>query len=403
MMNASKVRLAIVLLLITGFTINVSAQDQQEPLATASNVGTDKETKSDESKPDDDQYYDSKPEKFTYSLIGNINYNDIVQDLNKQNVRGEFDFYKFAAKSSYYISESWSVTSKVVVEHLLHPGYNSGDVYVQDFYAKFKQSKKFAIQAGLVSLPISGGKYGVYGSVMLAQVEKYLSYSWREAGIGFSGTFKNNVSYRATLTTGLDPSELYSKTGIFTARNHKFFESTRNVASAIQLVFDNKYDVRFGFSALYSGLNNSGVTSETFDGSSYNFVEVFGAYKFGYFGTRAVGSYSTVSNVESINEYFHHKVGSAQAGGLFELSYDFSRFLNDDNQKFHTVFRSEYYDTQYRTVDVTDDSKYEHYDYTLGIVYQPVDFIELKADYQIQRFGDKYSSQMFDLSLGFHF
>ncbi len=401
-MNRSTITRGLLMSILLGLAWNVQAQDQSRP---SGNEGTESsETTPKDKKSEDDQYYDSESEKFTYSIAGNINYNDVVQDLNNQNVRGEFDFYKIAAKTSYAFSKQWSLTSKVVVEHLFDPYYDNGDVYVQDLYLKYKHSKKFAVQTGIVSIPISGGKYGVYGSVMLAPVEKYLSYSWREAGVGISGGFKNNISYRATVTTGLDPSELYSKSGIFSARNHEFFESTKNVATAVQLVYDNKYDIRFGFSALYSGLNNSGVTSESFNGANYQYAELFGAYKIGYFGTRAVTSLSMINGVDAINEVFHNKVGKAQAGILIETSYDFSRFLNDETQKLHTFLRSEYYDTQYRTSgDVTDDSKYEHYDYTIGMVYQPTDFLELKADYQLLRFGGKYSSQLFDLSIGFKF
>ena len=401
-MKRSTITRGLLMSILLGLAWNVQAQDQSKP---SGNEGAESsETTPNEKKSEDDQYYETEPEKFTYSVAGNINYNDVVQDLNNQNIKGEFDFYQFIAKSNYAFSKKWSLTSKVVVLHLLDPEYNNGDVLVQDLYMKYKHSKKFAIQSGVVSLPINGGIYGIYGSVMLAPVEKYLAYSWREAGIGISGRFKNNVSYRATLTTGLDPAELHSKSGILSARTHKFFESTKNVATAIQLVYDNKYDIRFGFSALYSGLNNSGVTSATFSGANYQFAEVFSAYKFGYVGTRAVASFSTIQGVDAINDVFQNKAGSAQAGILLEASYDFSRFLNDETQKLHTFLRSEYYDTQYRTSgDVTDDSKYEHYDYTIGMVYQPTDFLELKADYQLLRFGGKYSSQLFDLSIGFKF
>ncbi|MGB0346611.1 MAG: hypothetical protein ACPGGA_03940 [Balneolaceae bacterium] len=391
------IELIPVLLVIIGIsTVNVQAQDNDQP-ATAEK--TENETKK---KSSEDQYYE-KPAKFSYSFDGEIHYNDVVQDLNEANPTGELDFHKFAVKSSYYLSSAWSVASKVIVEHSFDPNYDGGDVYVSNLYVKYKYSKKFYVTSGVISVPTSGGKKGFYGTVELSPVEKYLSYAWREAGIGVAGSLNDNISYKATLTSGLDPYELSSKSVIYSARNHDFFASLNNVATGVQLVYDNDYDVRFGFSALYSGLNKSGESSETFDGANYTFGEVFGAYKIGYVGTRAVATFSSIQGIEEINEVFHNKAGSAHAGALFEVSYDFSRFLNNDSQHLCTILRSEYYDSQFRTTGISDNSKYEHYDYSLGIVYQPIKSLEIKADYQIQRFGDKYSSQLFDLSLGFHF
>ena len=67
------------------------------------------------------------------------------------------------------------------------------------------------------------------------------------------------------------------------------------------------------------------------------------------------------------------------------------------------MFRSEYYDSHYRTEGTSDNPKYEHYDYTLGFVFMPIKNLEFKVDYQIQRFSDKYSSQIFDVGIGFQF
>ncbi len=394
-MKMVKVILSLGVVLSSLGHIELTAQDFQTP--------NTEESKEKESSKDgvDEEYSEEEKKKFNYSIEGEIHYNDIVQDANNSNVRGELDFHKLAMKSGYYISDHWSLTGKVIVEHSFDSEYAGGDVFLHNLYAKYKHSKKLAIQAGMISVPISGGKNGFFGSVELSPVEKYLSYAWREAGIGLTGSLNNYVNYRVTLTTGLDPYELSSKFVIYSARNHQFSNSLNNLATGLQVYFHNHHGSKIGFSTLYSGLKYSGETFETFRSSNYTFAEVFGYTKFGYVGTRFVINYSKINGVEAINNVFHNKVGSAQAGSLFEFSYDISRYLKNNSQKLFTVLRAEYYDSQYRTVGDTDNSKYEHYDFTVGLVYRLARLFEIKADYQIQRFGSTYSSQLFDMSIGF--
>ena len=350
-----------------------------------------------------EKYYNKQIEKFSYKVVGEIHYNDVILNEEDKNLKGEFDFYKLAVKSGYKINKKLSLSSKIIVEHTLNPDYNYGDVYISDLYLKYKVSKKIAFESGIITVPISGGNVGVYGSVVLSPIEKYLSYSWREAGIGFTGKLINNFNYRATITTGLDPCELDGKKVIYKARNHHFYSSLNNFATGLQVYYEDYKNIRFGFSALYSGLENSSESNTTYKGAYYAFTEIFGSYKFGNFGTRLVGTYSKINKIDKINKEFYNKVGSDQVGGLLEFTYELSKLLSSPSQRIIVMLRSEYYDSHYKTKGVVDNKKYEHYDYTLGIVYMPIKNLEFKADYQIQRFSDNYSSQIFDLAIGFYF
>ncbi len=345
--------------------------------------------------------YSSKAPKLKYKIAGEIYYNNVVKDKDDANLKGELDFYKFAIKTSYNFTKKISITSKEISEHTFDPNYDYGDVYVSNVYVKYKHSKKIAVQTGMVSVPISGGKTDVYGSVELSPLEKYFSYPWRELGIGISGSFRYNLNYRITLSTGLDPYELDSKTVIYAARNNKFSSSLKNLATGMQVYFDNKSTTRFGFSAIYSSLEQSAETSKTFTGASYSFTEVFGVFNIGDVQTRIVGLLSSVNESDKIIEKFYNKVGSKQIGALFEVSYDFSALLNKEKYKLLVMLRSEYYDSHFRTQGIKDYKKYEHYDYTLGIVFVPLKNVEFKADYKIQNFDKDYSTRLFNIGIAF--
>ncbi|MCG8372620.1 MAG: hypothetical protein MI700_03765 [Balneolales bacterium] len=343
--------------------------------------------------------------KLTYGSHGEIHFNDEVQHQNGPDGVGEFDFHKLAFFANYAIDKHWSITSKVKVEHALDSKYNWGDMWLDNLYLKYKHNEKIAVQVGMISVPLTGGKSKVYGTVELSPVEKYLAYSWREAGVAISGKFDSKLSYKATLTTGLNPAELQGKSGIFGARNYGFFSSTSNAAAGFQLKYAPLSNVYVGSSFLYSGLENSSDYEGDLSGASYRVSEVFFSYKYEKFGIRTVGVYSTVAESDKINEAFHNKIGSVQAGGLVEFSYDFSKILNikDSERHFTAFLRGEMYDTHFKTNGITDDKKHEHIDYSLGLVYKPFAFLELKTDYQITRIDGHANNQVLNMSLGYNF
>lgn len=344
--------------------------------------------------------------KFSYSAEAELHYNDVVQKAGQNSVdAGKFDLHKAAFKAGYSINKHWSVGSKMVVEHAFDQEYDGGDIYLTNFYAKYKFSKKLNIQAGLINVPLCGGKSSTYGTVEVSPVEKYMSYAWRELGVSVSGSPSKKVSYKAMVSTGLNPAELNSKTVIYNARNADLGSSLQNVAIGSQFKFTPNYHWTFGTALFYSGLSNSSEQNVDLSGADYRLAEFYTQYAIGKFVSRVVGVYSTISESEKINEVFHSKVGSAQYGTLVEVGYDFSDFfpLKIEESSVKGFLRAESYDAHYRTEGISDKKKYEHTDYSIGLVYQPVKALEFKADYIMLKTGDEAFQQLFDFSLGYHF
>ncbi len=344
--------------------------------------------------------------KLSYHAEAELHYNDVVQKTGKGNVdAGKFDLHKAAFKAGYTINKHWSVGSKVVVEHAFDQEHNGGDIYLTNFYAKYKFSKKLNIQAGLINVPLCGGKSSTYGTVEVSPVEKYMSYAWRELGVSVSGSPSKKVSYKATVSTGLNPAELNSKTVIYNARNADLGTSLKNLAIGSQFKFSMNYHWTFGTAFFYSALSNSSLENVDLAGADYRMAEFYTQYTVAKFESRVVGVYSTISESDKINEAFHSKVGSAQYGTLVEVGYDFSDFfpLKMEDSSVKGFLRAESYDAHYRTVEISDKKKYEHTDYSIGIVYQPVKALEFKADYVMLKTGDEAFQQLFDFSLGYRF
>lgn len=341
----------------------------------------------------------------TIGLDAELHFNDQVRSTTAPAAKGEFDFHLITLKSAYKIDKHWSVNAKVKAEHAFDRHYNGGDVYVDNAYVKYKKSEALSIKAGIISLPVNSGKAKNYGSVELSPVEKYVAYAWREAGVGLSGQVAKKWTYQATLTTGLNPSEMYVKDGIYNARLSPFSNSLENVATALQVEFKASNALKLGASVLYSDLSHSSDTDLDLSGADYTLLESYYEVHVGKWTHRSTAKYSMVSESEKINDAFHHKIGSAQYGVLTELNYDFSDLVQSNNRESHlfAILRAEAFDTQFRTAGIDDNSKYEHGFYTLGLVYSPIKAFSFKVDYQFCETNRHADYQMFDLGIGYHF
>lgn len=342
---------------------------------------------------------------FSYSIYGEVHYNDIVQDAQGPATKGELDFHKAFFKAGYKFSKNISVTTRLRVEHLFDEHYNNGDAFIDQAYLSYKLSPEFNIKAGVIPVLLNAGKSKPYGTVETSPVEKYLAFTWREAGVEFNGTFENSFSYKVAFTTGLDASEIQAKSGIFSARNSEFTSSLSNLAAGVQFKYKPIYGMTVGTSALWSGLENGDGYGESLKGADYKVAEGFVSYKYHDITTRVVGVYSTISEVEKINAVVGNKIGSSQYGLLGEIGYDFHELfsLTKYEEHFLVFVRAASYDTKFRTSGITDDPDYERYEYSLGLVYKPVKFLELKADYQLLRSRGDRDLQQFDISLGYKF
>lgn len=336
---------------------------------------------------------------------GELHYNDIVSNESGVNEKGEFDFHKLVFQATYNVSKKFYVKSKLKVEHAFDSHYNGGDVYLDQMYLMYKLKPALHIKAGLISVPLMSSRSKLDGSVETSHVDKYMTYSWRELGVGFEGYFSDRISYKATISTGLEGAEIQNKSGIYSARNSDFFSSVNNLAAALQLKLKLTPALTFGNTVLYSGLQSKSEFDEQLEGAGYATNESFIQFHHGNISARAVGVYSSIRSVEKLNQVYGNGIGSSQYGGLVELGYDFTDLIKITENDKHLIalIRAEKFDTQYRTTDAKDKSKYERHDYTFAVLYQPLNFLEFKADFQILGAGGLGNSQQFDFGVSFHF
>ena len=344
-------------------------------------------------------------ENFKFGVSGELHYNEIVNDLIPPQFSSQLDFHKIGIKTGYQITENISVNSELKIEHLFEEKYNNGDVFYTKISLNYKKSSRFGIEAGMISMPLTGSKPKPYGGVETSQVEKYITQSWRELGVSFYGKLNNGISYKANLMTGLEPWEITGKKGIYNAKVSHFVSSMNNFAGAVQLKYQTELGIGFGGSLVYSGLESKVDYGNALSGANYKLVEAFVTYGTGGFSSRATAAYSHITNSDKINNVIGQNIGESQLGSLVEVRYDLLKIpvfgISDQNMVVFT--RAEFFDTQYTTSNIEPSAINEHYQYTFGAIYKPVSMIELKADYQILRTEGIDDLNMMNISVGFSF
>lgn len=352
-----------------------------------------------------DQYVDQHTEKFTYNVLAELHYNDAVYDKNGPSGQGELDFHELHFKAGYKINKHLKFKTALEIEHVFDSHYNRGDAFFKQAYLDYHKTPKIGFKAGLVNLPVTGSKSKIYTGVEIAPVEKYLSYAWRELGVVVYGDLTADLSYQASLTTGLEATEISSKSGIYSARNNHLFSSVSNLAAAAQLKYKLNQNLTIGSSALFSGLQSKQEYGSELKGAGYTLLEGFVTYKTGGVTTRVVSVYSTIAESDKINHTLHKHIGSSQYGSLVEVTYDFLYAPHHRAQGKHLIAygRAEAYDTQLTTTGFDADPKYERYEYTLGVLYKPFKQIEFKADYQLLRSAGKKNLGQINIAIGYSF
>ncbi|MFP8488674.1 hypothetical protein ACKGJO_06180 [Gracilimonas sp. Q87] len=352
-----------------------------------------------------DQNADQYENKFSYNVLSELHYNNVVYDKNGSTEVGKFDLHELHFKAGYKVNKYLKFKTALEIEHAFDSYYNGGDVFFKQAYFDYHKSDRVGLKVGLVNLPVTGSKSKIYSGVEIAPVEKYLSYAWRELGVVAYGDLTSKLSYQTSLTTGLEATEISSKSGIYSARNNSLLSSINNLAAAAQVKYKLNYNFTLGTSALFSGLQSNQEFGGSLEGAAYTLMEGFAAYKSGAITSRLVGVYSTIQESDKINQILGKHIGSSQYGSLIEVTYNFLYDPNTGSKTKHFIVysRVEAYNTQLTTIGFEADPKYERFEYTLGVLYKPFKQIEFKTDYQWLNSSGKKNLGQLNLAVAYSF
>jgi hypothetical protein len=266
-----------------------------------------------------------------------------------------------------------------------------GEVAVEFAYVEYRHRPWLNVRAGLLLPPMGFinelHEPTVFLGAKRPEVERVIiPTTWRENGAGLWGETEN-FSYRAYILNGFD-GEGFEASGLRGGRQKG------SKAKANDLAFTGRFDY-VGTAGLTAGVSlwhgGSGQDLEDTSGdpvdATTTIVDVHLDWRFRGLELRAVGVRGEVDDVAQLNDALgfagDDSVGETLEGAYVQLGYDvFSR--GDHGQQALIPFvRWESLDTQKEVPSgFGDDPGNDRDILTVGLQWQPIDHVVLKAEWQ---------------------
>ncbi len=346
---------------------------------------------------------------------GELHYNKPTSGVDRAASAGKLDFHRFVMFFGYHFNDWVSFNSEFEVEHtFIEGGEDTGELSIEQAYVNLQYTRAFGLRAGIMLVPL--GIVNPYHEppsfhgVERPNVEKYIIPStWREAGVGFTGSFRNGVKYETYLMAGLDASDITGKNGIRGARQKAFESSTQDYSIAARLDYTVNLNLRVGAAGFLSTLEKSADFGSALEGAKITMGELHAQYTRNNLEARGLVVLSSISDADKLNSFFSPMgpsplIGDQQFGAYGEVAYDFMGFfIPQSEQRLFAFIRYEVYNTQQEVTGFEANPNYERKETTIGFTYKPTALVTLKADYQFLNTSGPRDVEQFNLGMGYNF
>ena len=97
-------------------------------------------------------------------------------------------------------------------------------------------------------------------------------------------------------------------------------------------------------------------------------------------------------------------IAETMLGGYAEVAYDVLQWFDRGDRSFEPYYRFEYYDTQWEVPSgFSRDKTKEIVSHTLGIQYEPIPNVVLKADWRYRKPNDGRIADEWNMGIGYVF
>ncbi|OIP82452.1 MAG: hypothetical protein AUK44_07645 [Porphyromonadaceae bacterium CG2_30_38_12] len=327
---------------------------------------------------------------------GEVHYSQPLSATNRYN--GTLDVHRTVMFLGYNFNSRTQFISEFEFEHV-------NDVLVEQAFLQHRFNKYLNLRAGLLLIPMGiVNEYHeptTFNGVERPIVDTKIAPStWREIGVGFSGSvFPASLKYQVYVVNGFSSyktgvASLSGKDGFRGGRQKgaESFVSSPNFTAKIEY-----YGIRglnlglSGYvgktqSTLYNALdkNNLAAVSQA-DSSvvSLAMVGVDARYNLGGLQLRGQYYYSNISNTRQYNAFTHKDLGSAMMGYYVEVGYNLFRFNSNTKSELMPFIRLENYNTHFATTaETTQNMAYNNRVITSGLTYKLTKGAVIKVDMQ---------------------
>ncbi|MBT8288143.1 MAG: hypothetical protein KJO00_08990 [Bacteroidia bacterium] len=302
-------------------------------------------------------------------------------------LNGELDVHRIVLLMGYKFSDRVQFVTEIEYEHVK-------ELYIEQAFLNYNLNRSFNIRGGLMLVPMGiVNEYHeptTFNGVERPFVDKSIVPStWREIGIGLTGTFDDlSMRYQAYLFNGFasvnDDKVLGGSNGLRNGRQ----KGAESIINSPNLSFKIDYyglpGLRIGASG-YFGRTQAENDLQSIAGSDVG-ISMFGLdarYIRKRFSARGQYIHALISDSNLYNSLNAADLGSELRGWYLEGAYNL--LPTSKQQRLDAFVRYEDYDTHAATAEsgIDKNSAFDRTALTFGLSYHVALGAVVKADYQI--------------------
>jgi len=325
--------------------------------------------------------------------------------------KDELDFLRGVLYFGYKWNDDWLFNSEIEWEHAKAGEGQRGEVSVEFAYLERRIRRQVNARAGLLLVPMGFinelHEPTVYLGARRPGIEQaILPTTWRENGVGLFGEV-GPLTYRTYLMNGLE-AERFAAGGIRSARQNGAKAAAEDLAWVGRIDWTAIPGFVAGVSG-YIGDSAQGLADARGElAVDTRLLEVHAEWRGAGFQVRGLWVEGALGGVARLNQALaltgNRSVGEKFGGTYLEAGYDVLGRVAGNRQSLVPFARWESYDTQ-RAVPsgFTRSRANEVETLTVGVNWQPIEQVILKADWQDVKNGAGTGVDQFNLALGYIF
>ena len=320
---------------------------------------------------------------------------------------------------THRFDDSTRMVAEFEYEHAVTSASDRGEAEVEQLYVEREFKNGLRAKAGLYLMPVGflnqthepTAYYGVFRNFVETAI---IPTTWREVGIGLSGTTEGALSWDVGLTTGFnltkwDPASTEGRDGPLRATHGEGqFAAARDLSAYGALNWRGIPGLHLGGS-VFTGKVGHKTTDFLANSSRLTLVDLHARYQFNGWDLSALYSRATVSNTEELNTSFAVAtpnptlVPSRFYGGFVQAAYklwqaqDYLLYPFARYERFNTAAGFGSLSTGNAGAEVRPDERV----LTAGVSLRVGKGVVLKTDYQ--KFRTDASRDRFNIGMGYSF
>jgi len=345
----------------------------------------------------------------TVSSYGEIVYTRPLNSTKDTQV----DVARAVIAMSHRFDSQTKMVSEFEWEHAVTSDEDSGESEVEQLYIEHLLDNGLRVKGGLFLMPVGllntshepTSYYGVKRNFVETAI---IPTTWREVGVGISGTTANSLTWDAGLTTGFnlskwDPTAQEGRDSPL-ASVHQEGQLARasNLSVYGALNWQDVPGLLLGAS-IFTGQAGQNTPGSLLNESSITMFDVHGRYQAGNWDTTALFARGSISHTADYNATIAGQptpIPSSFEGGYVQVAY---RIWKSPQYALSTFVRAERFNTAKTFSSESFDSyiKPDTQVATVGLNLKVGEGVVLKADYQ--NFKNNSAEDRLNLGLGYSF